>query len=66
MPAEERAKLKDIVAKAHAQGRQVGWWGSPDKPAFWKELLDDDVDLINTDDLPGYAKFYWEWKAGRK
>lgn len=66
MPEEERMRLKEIVAKAHAQGRQVRFWGSPDKPAFWKELLDDDVDLINTDDLPGYAKFYWEWKAGKK
>lgn len=63
MPEVEKARLKDIVAKAHAQGRQVRWWAAPDKPAFWKELLDDDVDLINTDDLPGYAKYYWEWKA---
>jgi|HubBroStandDraft_6_1064221.scaffolds.fasta_scaffold414220_2 hypothetical protein len=66
IPAGEKAKLKDIVAKAHAQGRQVRFWGSPDKPVFWEELLDDDVDLINTDDLPGYAKFYWEWKARKK
>jgi hypothetical protein len=66
IPAGERLKLKEIVAKAHAQGRQVRWWGSPDKAVFWKELLDDDVDLINTDDLPGYAKFYWEWKGGNK
>ncbi len=66
MPEDERAQLKDIVAKAHAEGRQVRWWGAPDKPTFWKELLDDDVDLINTDDLAGYAKFYWEWQAGRK
>jgi glycerophosphoryl diester phosphodiesterase len=66
MPEAERAKLKEIVAKAHAQGRKVRFWGSPDKPAFWKELLDDNVDLINTDNLPGYAKFYWEWQAGRK
>lgn len=64
MPEDERARLKDIVMKAHAQGRQVRWWGAPDKAPFWKELLDDDVDLINTDDLKGYAKFYWEWQAG--
>jgi hypothetical protein len=58
MPENEKLKLKEIVAKAHEQGRRVRFWGSPDKPAFWKELLADDVDLINTNDLAGFAKFY--------
>ena len=60
MPEEERKKLKEIVAQAHEQGRQVRFWGSPDKPDFWKELLADGVDLINTDDLSGFAEFYNE------
>jgi hypothetical protein len=54
---EERAKLKSIVARAHQQGRKVRFWGSPDQPVFWQELLDDEVDLINTDDLAGAQKF---------
>lgn len=66
IPENEKQKLAGIVAKAHAQGRQVRFWGSPDQPVFWKELLEEGVDLINTDDLPGYAKFYWEWKKGKK
>src|SRR5579859_3697548 len=57
MPDDERQKLKQIVAKAHQQGRRVRFWNSPDRPSFWKELLADDVDLINTDDLPGVQKF---------
>lgn len=61
IPEDERRKLKDIVKQAHEQGRQVRFWGSPDFPDFWKELLDDGVDLINTDDLKGFADF---WKAG--
>lgn len=57
MPENERAKLKGIVARAHQQGRKVRFWGAPDQPVFWQELLDDDVDLINTDHLAGAQKF---------
>jgi len=66
MKETERAKLKDFVARTHAQGRKLRFWGSPDHAGFWKELLDDGVDWINTDDLKGFAKFYWDWKAGKK
>jgi len=57
MPEAEQAKLKEIVAKAHAHGRRVRFWGAPDNPVFWRELLDARVDLINTDDLEGAQKF---------
>lgn len=62
MPAAERARLDDIVAEAHAAGRRVRFWGTPDAPgqrrdALWRVLADADVDLINTDDLAGLAAF---------
>ena len=57
MPEAEQRKLKDIVARAHQQGRLVRFWGAPDKPAFWGEMLANGVDLINTDDLDGAQKF---------
>lgn len=66
MPENERAKLKGIVARAHQQGRKVRFWGSPDQPVFWQELLDDDVDLINTDDLAGAQKFLLAHGAGAR
>jgi len=53
----EKGKLKEIVTKAHQQGRRVRFWGAPDRPDFWRELLEDDVDLINTDDLEGAQAF---------
>lgn len=53
----DKTKLKEIVAKAHQQGRRVRFWGAPDQPNFWRELLEDDVDLINTDDLEGAQAF---------
>ncbi len=62
MPAEESRKLRDIVEKAHAKGRRVRFWSTPDAPsaarqALWTELFDAGVDLLNTDDLPGLQKF---------
>lgn len=60
---EEKSKLKGIVAKAHRQGRKVRFWGAPDQPMFWQELLADDVDLINTDDLAGAQRFLLEHRA---
>jgi hypothetical protein len=57
IPQAEKLKLQDIVSKAHQQGRRVRFWGAPDQPVFWREMLDDGVDLINTDDLAGAQKF---------
>jgi hypothetical protein len=51
MPDSERQSLKQLVDTAHHQGRLVRFWGGPDTPAFWKEIRDDGVDLINTDHL---------------
>ena len=55
--AEERTKLNEIVRKVHSKGRRLRFWATPDTPAAWKVLKDANVDLINTDNLAGLAKF---------
>jgi len=60
MPEQEKQKLTSIVSQAHRQGRKVRFWGAPDKRVFWRELLQTNVDLINTDDLEGAQKFLLE------
>ncbi|HUY92354.1 MAG TPA: phosphatidylinositol-specific phospholipase C/glycerophosphodiester phosphodiesterase family protein [Pirellulales bacterium] len=57
MPQAEQDKLAAIVEKAHAAGRRVRFWAAPDRPSAWRELHAAGVDLINTDDLDGLAKF---------
>ena len=62
MPADQRAKLRDIVRTAHRAGQRVRFWATPDAPgperdAIWRELVAADVDHINTDDLKGLADF---------
>jgi hypothetical protein len=64
MPAAERQKLRGVVAKAHAQGRRVRFWATPEKEAFWKELLAAGVDLVNTDELARLGQFLRNQKDG--
>ena len=62
MPDGERAELERIVGEAHAKGRSVRFWETPDEPgrartALWRELERAGVDHINTDDLEGLETF---------
>ncbi|TQS45363.1 phosphatidylinositol-specific phospholipase C/glycerophosphodiester phosphodiesterase family protein [Cryptosporangium phraense] len=62
MPAEEREKLRDWVAKAHAEGRTVRFWGVPahsrkTRNAFWREMREAKVDYLGTDDLAALRAF---------
>lgn len=57
LPEAERVKLEQVVARAHAQGRRLRFWGAPDVPAVWQALRDAGVDLINTDRLAELAEF---------
>ena len=64
-PEEERAKLRSMVQRAHAQGRQLRLWATPDNSRGWKELHDAGVDLLNTDNLRGLETFL-RTQAGRE
>lgn len=57
MPEPERKKLDAIVARAHAQERQLRFWGAPDTPAVWHELRSAGVDWVNTDNLKGLRDY---------
>lgn len=62
MPPEEVQKLRTSVEAAHSKGRRIRFWGTPDKPgparlAVWRQLIEVDIDLINTDDLKGLQIF---------
>jgi len=58
MPAAMRARLSALVGEAHGKNRMLRFWNVPkDAPETWGPLLDAGVDLINTDDLKGLARF---------
>lgn len=61
-PEAERAKLREIIAVAHARRQKVRFWATPDlagpaRDALWGELLAAGVDYFNTDDLAGLETF---------
>jgi hypothetical protein len=53
----ERKKLAAAVEKAHAKGRRIRFWATPETISMWQVLRASGVDSINTDDLPGLEKF---------
>jgi hypothetical protein len=58
IPAAARARLEQVVADVHRQGKKVRLWNLPKAaPAVWGPLYDAGVDLINADDLAGLSKF---------
>lgn len=51
MSNAERKKLREIVRQAHAAGRRVRFWATPESEELWQELVAAGVDHINTDKL---------------
>jgi len=67
IPERELEQLRAVVATAHAEGRRVRYWGTPDEPgaareAVWRKLTAVGVDLISTDDLAGLQRFLLEYE----
>lgn len=54
---EETEKIKNAVGKAHAQQKPMRFYGAPDFPNAWVNLMDLGVDYINTDHIPDLKKF---------
>jgi len=50
-PEQERTKLRGIVRQAHAAGRRVRFWATPESEDVWRELAAAGVDHLNTDQL---------------
>lgn len=46
---EERDRVAAMVAKAHAEGRELRFWSAPDRVEGWAALFDLGVDRISTD-----------------
>lgn len=49
--------VKKMVEATHNEGKKLRFWASPDNPKVWKFLLDNNVDLINTDSLRKFRNY---------
>ena len=59
-PRAARRRVAAAVAKAHAQGRRLRFWNTPDLPVVWRVLVQSGVDLIGADDLDSLRSFLSE------
>ncbi len=54
---KEQAHLRELTRRVHAEGKKLRLWASPENKEVWKVLLDEGVDLINTDLLKELNSF---------
>jgi hypothetical protein len=62
MPSTEQEQLQKIVSQVHSNQQVLRFWdiptdGSAECRRFWAKMMDIGVDLINTDNLSGFAAF---------
>ena len=63
-PSAVRRRVASAVARAHAQGRRLRFWNTPDLPVVWRLLVRSGVDLIGADDLGALRRFLTESSSG--
>ena len=54
---QDITRLKGIIDSAHAFGKKIRFYGTPDTPLCWKKMIELDTDVINTDHLDELADF---------
>ncbi len=57
IPESEMKALQTLARAAHAEGKRVRFWATPEDTAVWQVLLDAGIDFINTDNLDLGADF---------
>lgn len=57
VPRAVQRRVAQAASRAHAQGRRLRFWNTPDTPVVWQLLLDSGVDLIGTDNLDALRTF---------
>jgi alkaline phosphatase len=54
------SRLTSIIDSAHAAGKKIRFWDTPDNPACWKELIGLHADVIGTDKIHELASFLYK------
>jgi hypothetical protein len=57
MPFDEYRKFKEIIQKAHKQGKKVRIYNAPDEENIWDVMYTAGVDMISSSDPMAFQKF---------
>jgi glycerophosphoryl diester phosphodiesterase len=60
---DDMNNLTTLLQNTHAQNKKLRLWAAPDNEIVWKLLLDNGVDLINTDRLKEFRVFALKYNA---
>lgn len=60
---QEHLRLKKLVENTHAQNKKLRLWASPDNEMVWSFLLDNGVDLVNTDQPEEFRAFVMKYNS---
>lgn len=58
---EDKQRVTAAIEKAHAQGKQIRFWGAPDGMTAWNTFYMMGVDYINTDKVERCTAFFKDW-----
>jgi alkaline phosphatase len=58
IPEDEFKRLKETIAKAHALGKPIRFWGCPDGENAWLTFHQMGIDYINTDQPEACAAYF--------
>ena len=53
IPVAQKRQLKNLIDAAHAKGRKIRIYSSPDAPEYWRAARELGLDFLNADDLVG-------------
>ncbi len=65
LPVAEKNKLNQLIKRVHQLHKPIRFWGSPDAPAAWKQLIELGVDYINTDHIEELSAFIHDFKISQ-
>lgn len=57
----EEVKVREAIAKAHAMGKPIRFWGCPDTVTTWYTWINFGIDYINTDHPEKCCEFLSDW-----
>ena len=59
---DEEVKIRELIAKVHALGKPIRFWGGPDSVTCWYTFLNFGIDYINTDHPEQCCDFFSDWQ----
>lgn len=57
--------LRNLYNSLDDKQQKCRLWSTPNKPEYWKEMLDIGVQFINVDDLEKFKAYYLNWQKAK-